>query len=440
MTKQSIYRVCIVGRPNVGKSTLFNRIIGRRQAITEPLAGTTRDRVSVVVDKENAAFELVDTGGYELGNKDSITSLIKKQIEIAVNNADAVIFVCDVTTGATSQDEEILSILRKSGKEVILAVNKVDNAKLEKEIGEFYDFGIESFYPISAMHNTGIFDLVERITKKAHPKEVAEAVSYIKVAVVGRPNVGKSSFINKIINEERVIVHEKPGTTRDAVDIHLKKGADDFTFIDTAGMRHKRKVKEPVDAHSLLRAESSIKRSDICIVIIDGYEGLTVDDVRVISLVEENGKGCILLINKWDLVSGVEMSRYEDALIKRMHFIKSMPVLFVSAKTGLNVNEVFGLIKLVDRNMKAQFSQGELNNIFKLMQKTERLPLVRSGNLIQIRGIKQEGTAPPVFSLFVKKSGFLPDDYVENVKNILREELGLVGAPLRLKIKRGDIK
>ncbi|MDP3789129.1 MAG: ribosome biogenesis GTPase Der [Candidatus Omnitrophota bacterium] len=436
MQKQNIYKVCIVGRPNVGKSTLFNRIVGRRQAITEPLAGTTRDRLSVLVDKDGALFELIDTGGYELAKKDRLTAMVKKQIEAAVSDTDAVLFVCDVTAGVTSQDREILSILRKSGKAIILAVNKVDNAALEKEIDEFYNFGVENFYPVSAMHNIGISYLIEDIVKRTHPVEAPEASNPIKVAVVGRPNVGKSSFINKAIKEERVIVHEEPGTTRDAVDIYLKKGGDDFIFIDTAGMRHKRKIKEPVDAHSLLRAESSIKRSDVCIVIIDGYEGLTVDDMRVISLVEESGKGCMLMVNKWDLVSGIEMSKYEKALKKRMNCIKSMPLLFASAKTGLNVDEVFSLIKLVNRNMTANFSEGELSGILKLMQKTERLPLVRAGRMIQIRSIKQEGTAPPVFGIFVNKSAFLPDDYIESVKNILREELALIGVPIRIKVRR----
>ncbi|MDD5681322.1 MAG: ribosome biogenesis GTPase Der [Candidatus Omnitrophica bacterium] len=436
MAKQKIYRVCIVGRPNVGKSTLFNRIVGRRQAITEPLAGTTRDRVSVVVNMDNAIFELVDTGGYELGKKDSITTLVKKQIELAIDKADAVLFVCDVTSGITPQDNEILSILRKSGKEIILAVNKVDNAMLEKNVGEFYDFGIENFYPVSAMHNVGISDLVARLVKKAGPAAAPDAGISIKIAVVGRPNVGKSSFINKIVREERVIVHEEPGTTRDAVDIRMEKSGDDFTFIDTAGMRHKRKIKEPVDAHSLLRAESSIKRSDICLVMIDGYEGPTVDDIRVISLVEENGKGCILLVNKWDLVSGIDMPKYEGALVKRMNFLKTVPILFVSAKTGLNVEEVFGLIKLVDKNMKTTFSQEQLDNILNLMQRTSRLPLVRAGKMIEIRSMKQEGIAPPVFTIHVNTSAFVPDEYVENVKNILREELGVIGTPIRIKIKR----
>ncbi len=436
MQKQNIYKVCIVGRPNVGKSTLFNRIVGRRQAITEPVAGTTRDRVSVLVNKDDALFELIDTGGYELAKKDRLTAMIKKQIETAVSGTDAILFVCDVTTGVTPQDREILSILRKSGKEVILVVNKVDNAAMEKETGEFYNFGLENFYPVSAMHNVGISALIENITKRTHPVEIVEAAKSIKVAVVGRPNVGKSSFINKAIKEERVIVHEAPGTTRDAVDIHLEKGGDDFIFIDTAGMRHKRKIKEPVDAHSLLRAESSIKRSDVCIVIIDGYEGLMVDDMRVISLVEESGKGCILMVNKWDLVSGIEMPKYEKALKKRMNCIKSMPLLFASAKTGLNVDEVFSLIKLVNKNMMANFSEGELSGILNIMQKTERLPLVRAGKMIQIRSIKQEATAPPVFSIRVNKSAFLPDDYMENLKNILREELGLIGVPIRIKITR----
>ncbi|MBU4376302.1 MAG: ribosome biogenesis GTPase Der [Candidatus Omnitrophica bacterium] len=436
MEKQSIYKICIVGRPNVGKSTLFNRIVGKRQAITEQLAGTTRDRVRAVVNKNGVSFELVDTGGYEIGKKDHLMALVKGQIELAIVKTDAVLFVCDVTSGVMPQDEDILSILRKSGKELILAVNKVDNERLEKEIGGFYNFGIDPVYAVSAIHNLGITELVEKLVVNAHPAEAEYPPGAMKLAVVGRPNVGKSSFINRIINEERVIVHEAPGTTRDSIDIHLEKEGKDFIFIDTAGMRHKRKIKEPVDAHSLLRAEGSINRSDICIVMIDGYEGLMVDDMRIIRLVEESGKGCILLVNKWDTVKNVEMSRYEDALRKRMHYIRSMPVLFTSAKTGLNIDEVFPLMKLVEKNTKAVFSKDELANILNIMQKTERLPLIRSGKLIEIRKLAQESILPQTFSILVNKTAFLPDDYIENVKNILREELGLLGVPIRIKIKR----
>ncbi len=437
MEKNKIYKVCIVGRPNVGKSALFNRIVGRRQSITEPLAGTTRDRISAVVEKDGASFELIDTGGYELGKKDRLTALVKQQIEVAMGKADAVLFVCDATSGVVPQDREILSILRKSGRELILAVNKIDNKKGEEEISNFYTFGITPVYQVSAIHNMGIPELTDRIIKHAYPVVVREPISAVKIAVVGRPNVGKSSFINRITNDERVIVHEEPGTTRDSVDIHLEKDGMDFIFIDTAGMRHKRKIKEPVDAHSLLRAEGSINRSDICIIIIDGYEGLTADDIRVIRFAEESGKGSILLVNKWDTVKGVEMSKYEGALRKRMRYIKSMPVIFASAKTGMNIGEAFPLIKLVAKNMKASFSEGELGNILNLMQKTERLPLVRSGKLIEIRGLRQETVAPQTFSILVNRTAFLPDDYIENVKNILRDELGLLGVPIRIRVKRG---
>lgn len=440
MVRHDMYRLSIVGRPNVGKSTFFNRIVGRRHAITEKMAGTTRDRISSIVKKEGIAFEIVDTGGYDMGRKDSLSEMIKGQIEVAIGDTDIILFMCDVTTGVTPQDEEILSILRKSGKDIMLVVNKVDNDKLKKEISEFYRFGIGHIYPVSALHNRGISTLMERITENIKPAVKTERPVAIKVAIVGKPNVGKSSFINRIANEERVIVHEEPGTTRDSIDIHMEKRGGDFIFIDTAGIRHKRKVKEAVDVYSLLRARGSIKRSDVCLVMIDGYEGLTRDDIRILKLVQEYGKGCILLVNKWDLVSDIEMSRYEKALVKRLNFISGIPVLFTSCKSGLNLEETFSLIKLIDRNMKMKFSEEELRNILILMKKSDRLPLVRSGGLIKIRRIKQERTVPPTFGLYVNNPSVVTDDYVGNIKNVLREELGLRGVPIKIIVKKASQK
>lgn len=433
-----MYKLAIVGKPNVGKSTFFNRIVGRRHAITEKVSGTTRDRISAIVEEEGITFEIVDTGGYDIGKKDRLSRMIKRQIELAVANTDTVLFICDVTTGVTPQDEEILSILRKSGKDIILVVNKVDNDKLKGEISEFYKFGIEHIYPISALHNIGISALIERITKDIQPTAKTERTAAIKVAIVGRPNVGKSSFINVIADEERVIVHEEPGTTRDSIDIYVEKRGRNFIFIDTAGIRHKIKVKEAVDVHSLLRAKNSIKCSDMCLVMIDGYEGLARDDIRILKLVEEYGKGCILLVNKWDLVSGIEMSRYEKALIERLNFISGIPVLFISCKSGLNIEEIFALIELIDRNMKMKFSEGELHDILILMKKSYGLPLVRSGNLIKVHKIKQERTFPPTFSLSVNNPSAITDDYVGNIKNVLREELGLRGVPIGIIVKKAS--
>lgn len=434
----AICRVAIIGRPNVGKSTLFNRIAGRRQSITERASGTTRDRVSAIIERDGLAFELVDTGGFDIGRKGGLSELVKRQIEVAIEKSDVILFVCDVTAGVTPLDEEILPVLRKSGKDIILVVNKADNDRLKDSTGEFFEFGIEDLYPVSAMHNIGISPLVDRLTEAVRPlaKADIDRKSAVKVAIVGRPNVGKSSFVNKIINEERVIVHEEPGTTRDSIDIYLNKDGVDFIFIDTAGMRHKRKIKEAVDVYGSMRARDSVKRSDICLVMIDAYEGPARDDMRIFKIVEEFGKGCIVVVNKWDLISGIEMPRYEAALIKKMHYIKDIPVLFTSCKTGLNIDEAFPLIKLVNKNIRAKFSEEELGKILELMQKTDRIPLVRSGRLIKIQSIKQEERIPPTFAIFVNKSAAVTDDYIKAVKNLLREELGLLGAPIRIKVRK----
>jgi GTP-binding protein len=435
---RTMYRIAIVGRPNVGKSTLFNRIVGRRHSITERASGTTRDRVSAVIRKDDSEFEIIDTGGFGIGPRDHISKLVKKQIELAIGASDTLLFVCDAASGITPQDEEMLPILRKSGKEIMLVVNKLDNEKLKERVNEFFEFGIKEIYPVSAMHNIGMSPLMEKLIEKAgHTAASAEGtMAPVKVAVVGRPNVGKSSFINKLINEERVIVHEEAGTTRDSIDIYLAKGDAHFIFIDTAGMRHKRKVKEAVDVYGLLRAKDSVERSDICLVMIDAYEGLMQDDMRVLKLAEDLGKGCILIANKWDLVSHIDMSKYSKALAKKMRYIANIPVLFTSCKTGLNLEEVFGLIGLVERNIKARFSDEELDRIQELISKSGRVPAVRSGGLIKLSGITQEGTAPPAFKVFVNKPTFVTDDYREGIKNILRDELGLNGVPIRVFFKK----
>lgn len=438
MTKPNvIYRAAIIGRPNVGKSMLFNRIIGRRYAITERIPGTTRDRVSAVVRKKGAAFEIVDTGGFNIGSKDSLSKLIRKQIEIAIEKTDIILFVCDIRDGVTPLDEEILKIIRKTGKYIILVVSKVDNDRLKQGVNEFFKFGLGDLYPVSAMHNIGVSALVDKLVKMARPTSQAFLVSegVVKVAVVGRPNVGKSSLVNRIIDEERVIVHEEPCTTRDSIDIYLNRDRTNFIFIDTAGLRHKRKIKKAVDWYSLLRAGESVERSDICLVMIDAYEGLTRDDMRILKLVEESGKGCILIVNKWDLISDFEIAKYNDALIKKMHYIKYIPVLFVSCKSGLNLEEIFKLIKLVYRNMTARFSKEELGGILDLIKKTERIPLVRSGKLIMVYDILQKDVTPPTFNISVNRPSSVTEDYVEAIKNILREELGLSGVPMRITVK-----
>ncbi len=430
-------RIAIIGRPNVGKSTLFNRIVGRRHSITEKKSGTTRDRISAVVGRGDAAIELVDTGGFGPGGADNISKLVKKQIEVALKEADIVLFVCDITQGVTSLDQEILPILRKSGRDIILAVNKADNEKSKEGISEFYSLGIKELYPISAMHNTGMEPLLSVLTKTAGSirRTGVSVEAAIKVAIVGRPNVGKSSFVNKVIGEERVIVHEKPGTTRDSIDIYLKRDGKDYILIDTAGMRHKRKIKEAADVYGLLRARDSVRRCDVCLVMIDAYDGLRRDDMRILRLAEECGKGGVLLVNKWDLMPEFDMVKYQNALARKMNYVNELPVLFTSCKTGLNVHEAFSVVDLVYRGLTARYPEEEVGRILGLIKKGGKVPLVRHGKLINVRYMKQEDNTPPTFTLSVNKGAVVTGDYERGIRNILRRELGLTGVPIRLNIR-----
>ncbi len=432
-----MYRVVIAGRPNVGKSSLFNRIAGKRQAITERVPGTTRDYVEARVTRFGDPFMLVDTGGYEFDNSDHLTSLVKKQIASALDDADLVVFVGDINDGPGPQDEEIAALLRKTGKEIVMVANKADNEEADERAHEFYTLGFSPVYAVSALHKRGMDALMERINESVPAPEESEGHTpgQIRVAVVGRPNVGKSSFVNRVCGSDRAIVHDSPGTTRDSLDIHVTVEGKDYLLIDTAGMRHKRKITSPVDVYSLLRAEQSIRKCDVCVVMIDAYEGLRRDDMRILDLVKTKGRGAVLAVNKWDKVESPDISRYTERLIEKMAFIETLPVIVTSCLTSKNVDDVFRLVSLVWRNMNIRLERHDLKALFD-GETGAFMPQVRSGKNIRVFAVTQTRTSPPSFTAVVNNPGNVTEDFVRRMQNVIRNEYSLLGTPLRITFKK----
>ncbi|MBL7069162.1 MAG: ribosome biogenesis GTPase Der [Candidatus Omnitrophica bacterium] len=428
--------VCIVGRPNVGKSTLFNRIIGKRRAVVHQTSGTTRDSVEALCEKEDGGFKLVDTGGFLKTVPDKISSLVKRQIERAITEADILLFVCDISSGVTPQDEELLPILRRSGKKVFLVVNKADNERLEERLYDFYKLGLGNPYPVSAIHNRGIGRLIEDVLEAAKLAEGKgkglEEVIY-KIAITGRPNVGKSLFLNTLLNEDRVIVDPMPGTTRDSIDTYFKKDKDFFLLIDTAGIRHKRKVNSPIDAYSMLRSEEAIERSDVAFLLIDGYDGLRNDDVRILNFIIESGRCCVLVVNKWDLVKKIEMSYYKDAMIRKAPMIVNYPIIFASAKTSRNVASAIDMVKYVVENSRRAIKTKELNDFLMLVKRqsariTKRVP--------KLYYIVQASVKPPTFVVFVNDIKLVKKGFTSFLERVLRERFFFLGSPVRIAYRR----
>lgn len=419
--------VAIVGRPNVGKSSLFNRIIRARKAIVYRETGTTRDRISQEVIFNTKRFILTDTGGFIQEGKGRLLKLIKEQIKKAISESDVLLFVCDGQAGPVSQDFELAPVLRKSNKKIFLVVNKVDNQKIEQGVLDFYQLGLDRPYAVSALHDIGIDELLHDVVKEfpAQGLEGKKAVP-IRAAIIGRPNVGKSSFLNRLLKEERVLVDETPGTTRDTVDTCLKEGESEFILIDTAGLRHKRKITEAVDVYSIMRTKEAIKRSEVCLVLIDGYEGLRSDDLKILELVVREGKCCMLCVNKWDLVKGPTQAEYKEMIYKRANSLKKYPILFTSTKTGFNVYNSLGLIKEVIGNSKTKIPTPQLNRA--LNSSRLRGPL-------RIHYITQTGIQPPAFLIFVNDPRIALEEHKNFLENLLRRNFGFFGAPIQLKFR-----
>lgn len=434
MSSTKLPAVCIVGRPNVGKSTLFNRIIGKRKAVVHHTSGTTRDRIEALYEKGDMGFRLIDTGGFLKATPDEITSFVKRQIQKAILEADILLFICDVTSGVLPQDEEIIPVLRKTNKKVFLVINKVDNKKLEDGIYDFYQFGLGRPYPVSAIHNYGIDKLLEDILKvvDAGKPRKPERIVY-RIAITGRPNVGKSLFLNTLLKEDRVIVDKSPGTTRDSIDTYFRKDNDLFLLIDTAGIRHKRKVKEAVDVYSISRSREAIERSDVSFLLIDGYEGLRNDDIRIFNFIKKAGKCCILVVNKWDLVKGITMADYKKAIIRKTPTTAPYPVIFASAKTGRNVLSCIDMVKYVIANTDQKIEAKELN---KFLLDVRRLSIQITRKRPKPYYMIQTSTRPPAFLLFVNNTKLISEDYTNFIEGMLRRRYFFFGTPVRIEYRR----
>ncbi len=433
--------VCIVGRPNVGKSTLFNRIVGKRIAITEDNPGVTRDRIYSEAEWLNKYFTLIDTGGLEPESEEIIPLNIKRQAEMAIDTADVILFIVDGLDGITSTDREIGTMLMKSGKEVILVCNKIDTRKFSDRAFEFYELGLGTPMVISAEQALGIGDLLDEVIKHfPENKDTEYDEDIIKVAVIGKPNVGKSSLINNILGEERVIVTNIPGTTRDAIDTYFTYEDDRYVFIDTAGLRRKRSIYENVERYSVVRTLSAIDRSDLCILVIDGTEGVTEQDTKIAGYAHENGKGIIIAVNKWDIVEKETNTylEFKKDIRTKLGFITYAPIVFISAKTGKRVDKLFELLKVVNNNYNLRISTGVLNDIINEAVILNQPPSDK-GVRLKIYYGTQVAVRPPKFVIFINKKELMHFSYKRYLENQIRQYFGFDGVPIQFEFReKGD--
>ena len=427
-----LLKISIVGRPNVGKSSLFNRIAGARKAIVESSSGTTRDRLHAEIRWKGKSFTIIDTAGFETATPGDMAELVLKQIRIGIEEADIILFVTDGITGIMPQDRELSSVLRKTSKKVYLVVNKVDSESDTGKAMEFFELGLGEPYAVSAMHDRGIEKLCNDLAKGIEVSDAFTNAKSVHVAIVGRPNVGKSSYLNSILERERVIVHSTAGTTRDAIDIDFKYKNRDYVLIDTAGIRHNAKINEASDFYGSVRSKETIKRCDVAIVLIDGCEGLTKDSVRIIELCLEEGKALVLAVNKWDLVKGVEMSKYRDRLIMNMNIVKNLPVIFISCKTGRNVMDSLDVIWSVYEKSKTIIQPDKLAAILKSLNNAAEI----SNKRIRFKFLIQKGVMPPEFILGVKNTNDLSENLKRFVENFFRKSYDFEGVPIRIRFEK----
>ncbi len=434
--------VAVVGRPNVGKSTLFNKLIGKRLSIVEDTPGVTRDRIYSKCEWRSREFMVVDTGGIEPDTDDIILAQMRRQAEVAIEKADVIVFVTDVKCGVTSDDYAIAEMLQKSGKPIVLCVNKCDTiGEIPMEVYEFYNLGLGDPYPVSSVHGHGTGDMLDEIMKY-FPDDATEDYSdeYIKVAVIGKPNVGKSSLINRISGEERVIVSNIAGTTRDATDTIIENESGKFVFIDTAGIRKKSKVNEKIEHYSVLRAYMAVDRADVCVIVIDAEVGFTEQDSKVAGYAHEQGKASIIAVNKWDAIEKNDrtMDEYRKKLENDFSFMSYVPMIFISAKTGQRVNQLYDMIKDVNEKNSMRISTGMLNDV--LSYATTRVqPPSDKGKRLKIYYMTQASTKPPTFVTFVNKSDLFHFSYQRYIENQIRSTFNLDGTPVRFIVReRGD--
>jgi len=434
--------VAIVGRPNVGKSTFFNYLAGRRISIIDDTPGVTRDRIYAESEWRGRKFTLIDTGGIEASSDDYIKQQMVRQAQIAIDTADVIVLMVDVKAGLTAADEDVAVMLRKSTKPVVVAVNKVDSVgETPPEAYEFYNLGMGEIYPVSSIHGLGIGELLDAIYEH-FPKDNSEIDEddYIKVAVIGKPNSGKSSIINRILGEERVIVSDIPGTTRDAIDTFYQIDDRKYVFIDTAGIRRQSRIEENIEKYSIIRSWAAVDRADVCIIMIDANEGVTEQDTKIAGYAHEQGKASIIAVNKWDTIKKQTgtLEEYRKKVLQDLEFMNYAPVVFVSAKTGQRIDRLLELIDYVNDQASFRVQTGLLNDVL-----NEAIAMVQppsdKGKRLKIYYMTQVGIKPPSFVIFVNDAELMHFSYLRYIQNTLRNNFGFEGTPIRFTIKeKGD--
>lgn len=435
--------IAIVGRPNVGKSMLFNKLVGQRLSIVEDTPGVTRDRLYAEAEWRNRKFDLVDTGGIEPSADSEILAFMRQQAEIAIQHATVILFVCDIKTGLTASDQEVANMLLRSQKPVVLAVNKMDQVGITNpDIYEFYNLGLGDPIAVSAVHGHGTGDLLDACMEYFPPEdEEEEEDDVIKVAVIGKPNVGKSSLVNRILGEQRVIVSDMAGTTRDAVDSYFENQKGKYLFIDTAGMRKKSKVDDRIEKFSVLRATMAIERADVCLILVDANEGVTEQDTKVAGLAHEAGKACIIVVNKWDAIEKDDktMDHMRQDIRRDLSYMTYAPIVFISALTGQRVDRLFDLINYVNDQASLRITTGMLNTV--LADATARVqPPTDKGRRLKIYYMTQIGIKPPHFVCFCNDAKLFHFSYQRYLENQIRSTFGLEGTPVRLTIRQKSDK
>ena len=434
--------VAIVGRPNVGKSMLFNRLVGQRLSIVEDTPGVTRDRLYAEAEWCGRKFNMVDTGGIEPATDSEILLFMREQAQIAINAANVIIFVTDIRTGVTAADKDVANMLLRSRKPVVLAVNKADSTgATDPAVYEFYSLGLGDPLPVSAIHGHGTGDLLDECLKYfPDPDEEDEEDDSIKVAVIGKPNVGKSSLVNRILGEKRVIVSNVAGTTRDAVDSSFENKYGKYVFIDTAGIRRKSRVDERVEKFSVMRAKLAIERADVCLILIDARDGVTEQDTKIAGLAHEAGKASIIVVNKWDLIDKETgtMEKMRKNIMRGLSFMNYAPILFISAMTGQRIERIFELINYVNDQSNMRISTGMLNNVLADAQARVQPPTDK-GRRLKIYYMTQTGIKPPCFVIFCNSRELFHFSYQRYIENQIRAVFGLEGTPVRIVIRqKGD--
>lgn len=435
--------VAVVGRPNVGKSTLFNKLVGSRLSIVDDTPGVTRDRIYGDCEWLGHHFLLVDTGGIEPQSDDIILSQMRRQAQLAIDSADVIILVTDVKSGVVATDSDVAAMLQKSGKPIVLCVNKCDGiGDLPMDFYEFYNLGLGDPIAVSAVHGHGTGDLLDEVLKfLPNEKGEEEEDDTTSVAIIGKPNVGKSSLVNAISGEERAIVSNIAGTTRDATDTYVENSHGKFVFIDTAGLRRKSKVDDAIEKYSVIRARMAVERAQVCVIMIDAVEGFTEQDSKVAGIAHDLGKACIIAVNKWDAVEkdGNTMDKYRKKLMNDFSFMSYAPIIFISAKTGQRIERLYELIKYVDSQNAMRISTGKLNDI--LAAATARVqPPTDKGKRLKIYYMTQASTRPPTFVSFVNRKELFHFSYQRYLENQIREVFGLEGTPVRFVIREREDK